>query len=59
MTERDVCISNPVAHGVRLLWEQFPTKASYAVFLHSQLISFSERLSHIELLNIQAVCCGF
>lgn len=52
-------MSNPVAHGTRLLWEQFPTKANYSIYLHSQLVSFGERLSHTELLNIQAVFCGF
>lgn len=31
---------------MRLLWEQFPTKASYAVYLHSQHMRFGEWLSH-------------
>lgn len=40
---------------MRLLQEQFHTKASYAIYLHSQLATFSGWLSHRKLLNIQAV----
>lgn len=55
MSEQDVCISNPAARGMRLLREQFHTKASYAVYLHSQLTSFGGWLSYRKLLSIQAV----
>lgn len=59
MSEWDICTNNPAVHGMGLLQEQFPTKASYAVRLHAQLTSLRKWLSQRKLLNIQAGFCSF